>query len=129
MILVLVAILQSLIGWLGKKPYTNGNRKINLFAMISAHTQLLIGIVLYFLSPFVQFNSETMKMPEARYWTMEHLVMMLFAIALITVGHSRSKKMSLPEGKHRTIAVFYMLALLVIVVAIIQSHRGILGMS
>src|SRR5580692_9020103 len=85
-ILVLAAIIQSLLGWFGKKPYTEVNRKINLFALISAHTQLLIGIVLYFLSPFVKFNHYTMKDPTTRYFTVEHWVMMLIAIALITIG-------------------------------------------
>src|SRR5476651_2429134 len=92
-VLVVVAIIQSLLGWLGKKPYTEVNRKINLFALISAHTQLLIGIVLYFISPYVQFNSSTMKDDTTRYWTVEHITMMIFAIVLITIGHSRSKKL------------------------------------
>src|ERR1700722_15641397 len=91
-VLVLVAIIQALIGWFGKKAYTEGNRKINLFAMISADIQLLFGIVLYFLSSFVQFNSGTMKNDTTRYFTVEHWVMMLIAIALIHIGHSRSKK-------------------------------------
>ncbi|GAB3915439.1 cytochrome B [Mucilaginibacter boryungensis] len=128
-ILVLIAIIQSLAGWLGKKPYTNGNRKMNLFAMISAHTQLLIGLILYFLSPLVQFASSTMKNNELRYWTVEHISMMIIAIVLITIGHSRSKKAVAPEAKHRAIAIFYILATLVIVVAIIQSHRPLLGMT
>ena len=128
-ILVLIAIIQSLAGWLGKKPYTNGNRKMNLFAMISAHTQLLIGLILYFLSPLVQFASSTMKNNELRYWTVEHISMMIIAIVLITIGHSRSKKAVAPEAKHRAIAIFYILAVIVIVVAIMQSHRGLLTMT
>nr|WP_067059297.1 cytochrome B [Mucilaginibacter sp. L294] len=128
-ILVLLAIFQSLAGWLGKKPYTEGNRKINLFALISAHTQFLLGLVLYFLSPFVRFGGGVMKDAEARYWTVEHIAMMLFAIVLITIGHSKSKKIVLPEGKHRTIAIFYILALVVIAVAIIQSKRAFFGIS
>ena len=55
LLLVLLAIVRSWADWLGNKSYSEGNRKLNLFAMISAHTQLLIGIVLYFLSPFVSF--------------------------------------------------------------------------
>jgi len=129
MIMILLAIIQSIIGITGKKPYTNGNRLINLFAMISAHTQLLLGIVLYFLSPFVQFGASTMKDPTTRYWTVEHLTMMIFAIVLITIGHSRSKKLTLPEAKHRAVFIFYGLALLVVVVAILQSHRGLFGMA
>src|SRR5471030_2632831 len=88
-VLVLLAIIQSLLGWINKKPYTALNRKINLFALISAHTQLLIGIVLYFLSPYVQFNNTTMKDATTRYFTVEHWVMMLIAIALITIGYSK----------------------------------------
>jgi uncharacterized membrane protein len=127
--LVLLAIINALAGWFGKKSYTEGNRKLNLFAMISAHTQLLLGIILYFLSPFVQFNGETMKDATTRYWTVEHLVMMIFAIILITIGHSRSKKAALPEAKHRAIAIFYILAVVVIVAAIAQGHRPLFGIT
>src|ERR1700743_1121194 len=74
MILILLAILQSLAGWFGNRPYTNTNRKINLFTLISAHIQLLIGLVLYFLSPLVQFSSAAMKDNTTRYWTAEHIV-------------------------------------------------------
>ena len=126
-LLVLVAIIQSLLGWLGKKPYTEINRKINLFALISAHTQLLIGIVLYFLSPFVKFNHYTMKDPTTRYFTVEHWVMMLIAIALITVGHSKAKRIETSEGKHKTIAIFYIIAFLVIIGAIMAGHLPVFG--
>ncbi len=130
LILILLAIIQAVIGWMGKKPYTEGNRKINLFAMISAHTQLLIGIVLYFLSPYVKdLSKATMQDNDARYWTVEHWSMMLFAIILITVGHARSKRITLPEGKHRVIAIYYLLAVVVILAAIVQSHRPLLGIS
>lgn len=129
LVLVLIAIIQSLVGWLGKKPYTDANRKINLFAMISAHTQLLIGLILYFISPLVQFTSDTMKNPDLRYWAVEHVGMMVFAIVLITVGHSRSKKAVLPEARHRSIAIYYILAVVVIVAAIAQSHRPLLGIT
>lgn len=128
-LLLLLAILQSLAGWFGRRRYTEGNRKLNLFAMISAHTQLLIGLILYFLSPFVQFNSGTMKDATTRYWSVEHIAMMIIAVVLITIGHSRSKKLNAPEAKHRAIAIFYILAVLVVVVAIVQSHRPFLGIS
>jgi hypothetical protein len=126
-VLVLLAIIQSLLGWLGKKPYTEVNRRVNLFALISAHTQLLIGIILYFLSPLVQFNSDTMKNDTTRYFTVEHWVMMIIAIILITIGHSKSKKIILPESKHKTIAIYYIIALLIIIGAIMAGHLPVLG--
>ena len=129
LLLVLLAIVRGWADWLGKKSYSEGNRKLNLFAMISAHTQLLIGIVLYFLSPFVQFGSQTMKDDTTRYWTVEHLTGMIIALILITVGHARSKRASAAELKHKSIAIFYTLALIIIMATIIISKRGLFGMS
>lgn len=128
-ILLVLALVQALIGLFGKKPYTNGNRKINLFALISAHTQLLIGLVLYFVSPLVQLNNmgAAMKDTVVRYWTVEHGVMMIFAIVLITIGHSKSKKALDGINKHRAIAMYYGLAIIVVLVAIFQSGRPIIG--
>ena len=129
LILVIGAIIQSFLGWLGKKTYTEGNRKINLFALISAHTQLLLGLILYFLSPLVKFSKATMKDPIARYWTVEHITMMVLAVVLITIGYSRSKRVLLPEKKHLNIFIFYFLAVIIVIITLILSQRGMLGTS
>lgn len=126
-LLIAVAIIQSVIGLAGNRPYSEGSRKLNLFAMISVDIQLLLGIVLYFLSPLVQFNSETMKNDSTRYFTVEHWVAMLIAIALVHVGHSRSKKAATPAAKHKSIAIFYFLALLIIVVTILLGKIPLFG--
>lgn len=117
---LVIAILSSLAGWLGKKNYSPGNRKINLFALISAHIQFLLGLILYFMSPLAKAGdmSVAMKDSNLRYWTVEHTVMMLIAIALITIGHSKSKKLLDNVAKHRTVAIFYSIALIIIFVAI-----------
>jgi membrane protein DedA with SNARE-associated domain len=125
----LLAIIRAWADWLGKKPYSEGNRKLNLFTLISAHTQLLIGLVLYFLSPFVQFTVGVMKDSTLRYWTVEHITAMVIAIILITIGHRKSKKAVMAENKHKAIAIFYTLALVIIVVTIILSQRGLLAMT
>jgi len=129
LVLIAIALLRAILAWFGKKPYSESYRKINLFAMISAHTQFLVGLILYFYSPFVKLSTmgETMKDSALRYWTVEHVAMMLFAVVLITIGHSRSKKATDDTSKHRAITLFYGLAVLIIVVAIGQSGRPILG--
>ena len=129
LLLVLVAIIRAWADWLGHKAYSEGNRKLNLFAMISVHTQLLIGLVLYFVSPIVKFGSDTMKDATTRYWTVEHLTGMIIAIALITVGHARAKRAATPDAKHKSIAIFYTLALIIIAAVIILSKRGLISMS
>lgn len=129
LLLIATALFRATTAWFGQKTYSESTQKINLFAMIAAHIQFLVGLALYFYSPFVKLTpmSETMKDPSLRYWTVEHLFMMLFAIILITVGHSRSKKAIDAISKHRAIAIFYGLATLVILAAIAQSGRPILG--
>lgn len=129
LLLLVLTIVQALVGWFGKKPYSETNRKLNLFGLIFAHIQLLVGLILYFYSPFVKLGemAATMKDASLRYWTVEHLVMMIFAVVLITVGHSKSKKAADAVLKHRTVAIFYGLALVIILAAIVQSGRPILG--
>jgi hypothetical protein len=129
LLLLVLALIQALAGWFGNKTYTEGNRKLNLFSMISAHVQLLTGLILYFYSPFVKYNEMAVAMKDAslRYWTVEHLAMMIFALVLITVGHARAKKAAEAAAKHRTVAIFYGLALVVILAAIMQSGRPIFG--
>lgn len=115
LILLVVALIQALSGWLGKKPYTEGNRKLNLFTLISAHIQLLMGLILYFMNGWYKIDS---AVAMGRYWKMEHIGMMVLAVILITVGNARSKKGTDAAVKHRSVALYFGLALVLIVAAI-----------
>lgn len=126
LILLIVVIVQSLIGWLSKKPYGSLDNRLGLFLFIFTHTQLLVGLILYFVSPFVQFSGAAMKEASSRYWLVEHSVMMLIAIVLITMARITSKKMTDSIAKHKRMFIFNALALVIIVVAIVMSGRGVL---
>ncbi len=130
-LLIVLAILSAFIGWFGNKPFTGLHKKLNLFTLISAHLQATLGLVLYFVSPWVQLGNMGAAMKDAglRYWSVEHIAMMLIAVVLITIGYSKSKKQPLNTGKHGTIAIFYSLAVIIIVAAILQSGRGLFGMT
>lgn len=129
MITLVVAIILSIAGWLGGKKFTAVNKRINLFTLISAHIQFLLGLILYFQSKLVRFSDmgSVMKDSTLRYWTVEHLFMMLIAVVLITVGHSKSKKILNDVAKHRTVAIFYILSFIIIIVTIAMSGRPIIG--
>lgn len=128
-ILLVSAFLVALKGAIFKSAYPEGTRKLNLFAMTSAHLQFLFGLALYFTSPLVQFDKAGMKDKLIRYWTTEHIVIMILAITVITIGYSRSKKMTVSGAKHRSIAIFYGIGIFLIVLAIIMSQRPFFGMS
>ncbi|KIA93217.1 cytochrome b561 [Pedobacter kyungheensis] len=126
LILLVIAVINALSGWFGNKTYTEGNRKLNVFTLISAHIQLLIGLVLYFLSPLTKLP---MSEVVGRYFKAEHAAMMIIAIILITVGNAKSKKVTEAVAKHRTIAVFFGLALILIIVAILLMVKEVPGRS
>jgi hypothetical protein len=119
--LLIIAVIQALSGWFGNKNYTEGNRKLNVFTLISAHIQLLIGLVLYMLSPLTKGPAS-----EAiyRYWKMEHIAIMILAIVLITVGNSKSKKVTDAVAKHKNIAIFFGIGLVLIIVSILMMVKN-----
>jgi len=118
LILLLLAVLKSFIGWFGKKEFTTTDNKISLFLLISAHLQLVIGLVLYFISPVVEAGlanmAETMKNVELRFWTVEHIASMIIGIAIITLGRIMAKKAKNDSSKHRRQAVYFTLAMVLI---------------
>jgi len=121
LLLLVVAVIQALSGWAGRKAYTDGNRKLNLFTLISAHVQLLFGLVLYFLSPLTKLPASEAL---GRYWKMEHISVMILAIILITIGNSRSKKVSDGAAKHKAVAVFFGLALILVIGGIFMMVKS-----
>ena len=54
----------------------------------------------------------TMKDPEIRLFIVEHPLMMILAITVLTVGFSKHKKQTTDGGKFKTIALYYGIALL-----------------
>ena len=122
LIMMLISIVKSFSGWFGKKQYLPGDKKVALFTLISAHLQLVVGLILYFVSPTVKMGladmGAAMKDPGLRFWAVEHISMMLIAIVLITVGYSSAKRGKDDITKHKRIAIFFLLALIVIFMAI-----------
>ena len=121
--LLLVAIVNALSKWRGGKQFADGDRKIALFTMISAHVQLILGLILYFISPAVQFNSATMSDKVLRFYSVEHLTIMILAIAVITIGYSQAKKKLEAAQKFRSTCTYYLIALLLILAGIPWPFR------
>lgn len=114
LLLLVVAVVNSLIGWSSKKEFTTRDRKIAMFGLIVTHLQLLVGLILYFVSPLGSAVFGQMKDAALRLTSLEHPLTNLIAITLITVGWSKHKKAATNEAKFKSIAIFFGLGLLLI---------------
>ena len=116
LIILIVAVVNAIIGLTSKKEFKDKDLRISLFTLIIAHLQLIIGFITYFVSAkfaYVLDNGmgAAMKEPEIRLFVIEHPLMMILAIVLITMGFSKHKKQNTDKGKFKTVALYYGIAL------------------
>lgn len=117
-ILLVIAVVNAIIGLTQKKQFTDKDLRIGLFTLIVSHIQLLIGLTWYFISPYFSMltsnTADVMKTKELRLLALEHPVMMILAIVLITIGWSKHKKKTTDAAKFKTFVIFYGLGLVFI---------------
>ncbi|MDP3314366.1 hypothetical protein [Lutibacter sp.] len=123
LLIIVIAVANAIIGLNSKKEFKATDLRISLFALIASHIQLILGFIAYYTSVFYETMrdmgmGEVMKNSELRKPLIEHPLLILIAIALITIGFSKHKKKTTDAAKFKTIAVFYGIALLLILVVI-----------
>jgi len=116
-LILLLGAFNALIKYFSKKPYEAKDFRISLFTLIVSHIQLLIGLVLYFVSPYFsafseQGMGEIMQDSNLRLYLVEHPSIMIISIVLITMGYSKHKKKLSSTPKFKILAIFYTLALI-----------------
>ena len=118
LIVLLLTAINALIGLTGKKTYDVKAFRLALFTLVVSHIQLLIGIIVYFVSPRFELWSElgggVMSNSLARLYLVEHPLTNIIAIVLITVAFSKHKKLVESAAKYKKIFIFYLLALLLL---------------
>ncbi|OWW26547.1 hypothetical protein B4Q04_02370 [Zobellia sp. OII3] len=117
--LLFFAVANAIIGLVGNKMFTmEKDLRLSLFTLILAHIQLLIGLILYFVSPSGVQAIQTLGMgglnTASRLLAVEHPFINIIAIVLITIGWSRHKKFVEGNKKFKSIAIFYGLGLVLI---------------
>ncbi|WP_222982108.1 hypothetical protein [Flagellimonas meishanensis] len=116
---LIIAVFNAITGWLGKRDFTmHKDLRISLFALILSHIQLLVGLILFFISSSGLKAIQTLGMgglnAPARLLAVEHPFTNIVALVLITIGWSRHKKMMESNRKFKTISLFYGFGLLLI---------------
>ena len=125
----LVALIRAYSGWAGNRPWTPLDDRAGKLLAISVDVQMLVGLVLYgLLSPitWTAFADMGAAMRDAtlRFYAVEHLVLMVIAIALVHIGLTKARKAAPGAKAHRTAAIFYTLALLFVLAGIPWPFRG-----
>lgn len=122
-------LYRSWSGWQGKKSFEKADNTASVVLLGLAHLQLLLGLIQYFgTSTIVQSAladmGAAMKDKWLRYFAVEHLSMMIIAIACIQIGRTTSKKATDDTTKHKKLAIWTTAATVIIVAAL--AMKGLL---
>ena len=118
----LYAIYANYAGWQAQRSFTASDKKINTMFIGTLHLQLVIGLILYGISPMMQsimadFGG-SMKVKELRFWSVEHMTGMIIGILIAQIGSIKSKKASSDTSKFRIACVYFGIGLLIILLMI-----------
>jgi len=116
LLLIIIAIVISGISFLKKSNFEKSNFKIALFALIAIHVQLLVGLILYFVSPngFSNVSGATMKDSFSRLLAVEHPFINILAIIIITIGYSKAKKLIPSSNSGKVVFIYYGIGLILL---------------
>ncbi|MBW8687054.1 hypothetical protein [Chitinophaga rhizophila] len=124
--LVLTSLIYGI--WMAWEGYRSGrqfsrfNNSVRHITATIAHIQLMLGLSLYMISPVVKYNVIEAEghslVSEHTFFRLIHLLLMVVAVVLITIGSARAKRIETAGLKFRTILIWFSLALLIILVAI-----------
>jgi protein-S-isoprenylcysteine O-methyltransferase Ste14 len=129
LLLLLVAIFNSLVA--GERPFIRTDARTSSIMVGFADLMLLIGLALWYFGPrgykFIENMgmSAVMKDPYARFFAIEHITAMVLAIILLHIGKVQGRKAISDKAKHKRTLLFYVLALLIILISIPWPFRQI----
>ena len=123
LILLVISTVNALIKFFGNKEFTAFDFRVSLFTLIVVHIHLILGVVLFFTADYLTLISEmgmgeVMKNSLLRSNIVEHPLTMIIAVVLITMGYSKHKKKLTSKPKFKMLALFYTLALVLVLAKI-----------
>ena len=107
-----------------QSTFDKSDNRWALLTLIAFHLQLLVGLALYFTQGWhTQIGNMSDKV--VRFYSLEHLVAMLIAIALVTIGRVRSKKATLDLAKHKRQFWAFLIALILVLINVPWPFREV----
>ena len=122
LISLIIAICRAYKGFISKTVFTKTDNAIRHWTATVAHIQLVIGIILYSQSPIIRYfwnnMNEAIRNFDTAFFALIHILLMLAAIVLITIGSALSKRKEVDREKFKTMLVWFFISLLIIFIAI-----------
>jgi hypothetical protein len=122
LISLIFAIYMAFKGWFTNKVFSKFDDIIRHWTATITHIQLIFGLWLYFISPIIDYFLNNYKIAvhqrEIRFFGMEHNIMMLIAILIITFGSFKAKRKPTDKEKFKTMAIWFTIALVIIFISI-----------
>lgn len=106
---LLFTVVKSAIGVSRGGEFRKGDNQTQKLALIFLHSQVVIGLIMYFQSPY--FNAlqtdaaSVMGNSEMRLLAVEHLSVMLLGAVIFTIGRVKSRKAADGIKKHKTMLI------------------------
>lgn len=111
----IIVIINCSYSLIYRKPFQTFDLRISLFALVFNHIQLVIGFILYFISPkFLWWNAgfkSVIENSDYRIYLIEHPIVNVIGVLIITIGWSIHKKSNINSKKFIRIGVFYLIGL------------------
>lgn len=119
---LLFAIFRAYQGWRSQRNFSAADNAVRHWTATIVHVQFIIGIWLYLISPVVDYFLDNypnaIHQREIRFFGMEHSLMMLIAVYVITVGSIKTKRRQTDREKFKTMAIWYTIGLFIILTSI-----------
>ena len=106
------------------RNYIKNDDRWSLFTLIGFHLQLVVGLILYFGEGWYS-QIGNMSNATIRFYSLEHLVAMLIAIALVTIGRAKSKRAKTDLLKFKRQFWYFLIALIIVLLSIPWPFREV----
>lgn len=119
LILGFIVVIRAFVGWFGSQKWSETERRMGSFFAMGIDIQLLLGLLLYFfLSPITRAAlrdfGAAMRVTDLRFFAVEHSLLMVLAVVFAHLGSTLSKKATQDISKYRRAAIWFTLALVMI---------------
>ena len=127
LIVAIWLFFRALKGFFRDLVYATLDKILSYVFIVNLYLQLIFGFFL-FANPatvtgqVMASQDVTMKLASRRFWPVEHIVLMLFALFIANLGLILSSTTSVSREKYRKTLIYYAIAIILIVLSLGSTY-------